>query len=272
LTLETATGPAAAGRQAPARRNPTAVKRRPLLLFALFACAFALVGPGQANPLVADLSKHLVAITTGFAGTDVLLFGATDGPGDVVVVVRGPMNRHVLHRKSRVAGIWVNTATMTFESVPSFFAVASSRPLEEIANANVRARNQMEVGHLIDLPDAKASANVAAEWENALIRNKQRSGLYRIEPARVTFSGPQLFRTDMFFPANVPTGSYQVNVYLLREGQVVSAQTTPLIISKVGVEADIYLFAHEQSAWYGLIAILLALLAGWLAHIAFRRA
>lgn len=254
--------------------RPGPYHRRPLLLFSLLALllAPALAGPGRASPLVADLSKHLVAITTGFAGTDVLLFGATDGPGDVVVVVRGPMSRHVLHRKSRVAGIWVNTATMTFEQVPSFFAVASSRPLEEIANKVVRERNQMDVSALIELPPAKASPNIAAVWEQALIRNKQRQGLYRIEPARVAFSGSQLFRTDMFFPANVPTGSYQVNVYLMRDGEVVSAQTTPLIISKVGVEADIYIFAHEQSAWYGLIAIALALLAGWLAHIAFRRA
>lgn len=253
------------------RAAPRSARRWPLLGFALVALALALVGPGRASPLVADLSKHLVAITTGFAGTDVLLFGAVEDPGDVVVVVRGPMTRHVLHRKSRIAGIWVNTSTMTFESAPSFFAVASSRPLEEVANEIVRERNEMEVGHLIELPPAKASANVAAVWEEALIRNKAREGLYRIEPEKVSFSGPRLFRTDMFFPANVPTGSYQVNVYLLRDGDVVSAQTTPLVISKIGLEADIFLFAHEQSAWYGLIAIALALLAGWLAHIAFRR-
>ena len=250
----------------------TAAPRRPLLGFALLALALALVGPSRASPLVADLSKHLVAITTGFAGTDVLLFGAVDEPGDVVVVVRGPAARHVLHRKSRIAGIWVNTATMTFEEAPSFFSVASSRPLDEIASENVRERNKMEVRHNVELAPAKASENVRQVWIDALIRNKQREGLYRVDPERVAFSGPQLFRTDMFFPANVPTGNYQVNVYLLRDGQVVSAQTTPLIISKIGVEADIFQFAHEQSAWYGLIAIALALLAGWLAHVAFRRA
>ena len=247
-------------------------ERRPLLAFAALALALALIGPGRASPLVADLSKHLVAITTAFAGTDVLLFGAVDSPGDIVVVVRGPQRPQVMHRKTRVAGIWVNTATMTFDDVPSFFAVAASRPLEEIAGDTVRARNNMEVQHLISLPPAKASANVAEEWEQALIRNKQREGLYPPELGRVAFSGPQLFRTDVYFPANVPTGNYQVQVYLLREGKVISAQTTPLIIGKIGLEADIFDFAHEQAALYGLIAIALALLAGWLAHVAFRRA
>ena len=244
---------------------------RALLRFGVLALVLLFVLPGRASPLVADLSKHLVAITTGFAGTDVLLFGAIAEPGEVVVVVRGPLRRQVMHRKSRIAGIWVNTTTMTFEEVPSFFAVATSAPLEEIASQAVRERNKMEVQHLIELPPAKASADLAAAWEDALIRNKQREDLYPVEPSKVSFSGPQLFRTDVFFPSNVPTGNYQVHVYLMRDGQVVSAQTTPLIISKIGLEADIFLFAHEQAAWYGVIAIILALLAGWLAHVAFRK-
>lgn len=246
--------------------------RRSLTAFALLALALALVGPGRASPLVADLSKHLVAITTGFAGSDVLLFGAVEEPGDIVVVVRGPQRRQVMHRKSRVAGIWVNTATMTFDDVPSFFAVAATKPIAEIAGESVRDRNNMEIESLISLPPAKASPNVAEEWTQALIRNKQREGLYQARLGRVSFSGPRLFRSDVYFPANVPTGNYQIQVYLLREGKVISAQTTPLIIGKIGLEADIFDFAHNQAALYGLIAIALALLAGWLAHVVFRRA
>ena len=234
-----------------------------------------LVGPAapvKPNALVADLSEHLVAITTGFAGANVLLFGAVDGPGDVVVVVRGPARSLIMHRKSRLAGIWVNTASMTFDSVPSFYATAASRPLAEIAGAVVRARNQIGLDSLpLPLPHAKASENIANEWRAALKRNKQRQGLYTSAVGRVSFLGNQLFRTDIFFPANVPTGAYQVQVYLLRDGEVVGAQTTPLVVSKIGLEAEIFDFAHNQSALYGVIAILVALMAGWLAHVAFRK-
>ena len=44
----------------------------------------------RAEGLVADLTSHLIAITTGFTGASVVLFGATDGPGNVIVAVRGP--------------------------------------------------------------------------------------------------------------------------------------------------------------------------------------
>ncbi len=241
-------------------------------LTALAVLGLAIAGPLRAAPLVADLSKHLVAITTGFAGTDVLLFGAVDEPGDVVVIVWGPPEEVVMHRKSRIAGIWINTAQMTFERVPSFYSVASSRALDEIASDLVLSRLEMGVERLnLPLPHAKASANVARNWRDALIRNKQGQGHYAREVGQVIFLGESLFRTLVEFPANVPTGTYQIEVYLLRDGRVVSAQTTPLIVGKIGLEAEVYDFAHNYSAFYGLIAILVALVAGWLAHVAFRR-
>ncbi len=221
--------------------------------------------------LVADLSEHLVAITTGFTGTDVLLFGATEGEGDVVVAVRGPSTDMVVWRKGQVAGIWVNEESVRFEGVPSYYAVASSRPLEEIVPPTLAARQQIGLPHLRLVPAAEVSADKLAEFRDALVRNKQRQGLFRRAVARVDFLGSRLFRTTIHFPANVPTGSYLVEVLLFNEGDVAQAQTTPLIVSKIGIGADIYEFAHRQSAAYGAVAILGALVAGWLAHLAFRR-
>jgi uncharacterized protein (TIGR02186 family) len=238
------------------------------------ACGVLLVvaGPLRAGPLVADLSSHLVAITTGFTGTEVLLFGAVETDGDVVVVVRGPDRPVTIHRKSQVLGLWVNTAQMTFDRAPSYYAVASSGPLAEVAAETVRVRHELGVEHLrLDLPRAKASANVAAEWRDGLVRNHQNRGLYKSEVGRVTFLGNRLFRTKIFLPANVATGTYLVQTYFLQEGRVVSAQATPLQVSKIGTEAVVYDFAYQRSAFYGLIAIALALVAGWLAHLAFRK-
>jgi len=241
-------------------------------IWTILASVLLLAGPARAAPLVADLSDHLVAITAGFAGADVLMFGAVEEPGDVVMIVKGPSERVSMRRKKSIGGIWVNTATMTFEDVPSFYAIASSRPLEEIASETLLARNEMGVNRLkLALPRAKASPNLAREWRQALVRNKQRDGLYSVEVAKISFLGDRLFRSRVQFPANVPTGTYRVDVFLLKDNRVISAQTTPLIVSKIGLEADIFDFAHEQSALYGIVAILVALMAGWLAHAVFRK-
>ena len=254
-----------------ARMSRPGAPARHVFGMALCLALLATGSPAQSETLVADLSQRLIAITTGFAGTAVLLFGATDGEGEVIVVVRGPERMVTMHRKSRVLGIWANTAKMTFERAPSFYAVASSIPLEEIAPA-LRARHELGTDFLrLELPPAKASPNVAQEWRQGLIRNFQTADLYASEVGEISFLGNSLFRVEVSLPSNVPTGAYQVLTYLLRDGEVISAQTMPLFVSKIGTEAFIFDFAVRHSAFYGLIAIIIALVAGWVAHLAFRK-
>jgi uncharacterized protein (TIGR02186 family) len=242
----------------------SAMPRLLLLLIAL-----AVPRGGAAETLVADLSDHLVAITAGFTGADVVLFGSVDGPGDVIVVVRGPVGDVVVRRKERVAGLWVNRSQVRFSEVPSFYALASSRILDETIAATVLAPHQIGFDRLAlkSVPEGPE----ADPFRKALIRNKQALRHYASEVGRVTFLGGQLFRANLHFPANVPTGAYLIDVLLVNDGAVVSAQTTPLVISKSGIGADVFEFAHRHSALYGIMAILGALLAGWTAHLAFRR-
>jgi uncharacterized protein (TIGR02186 family) len=257
------------------RPRPTRPVRRfaRAATLALAVLAFLSLGtaPARAQALIADLSSHLIAITTGFTGTEVLLFGAVEEAGDVVVIVRGPVGDTAVRRKDRIAGVWVNNARLDFTDVPSYYAVAASKPLAEIGEPALLARHGIGLDFLRLAPAEAASEAAVQPFRSALVRIKQQENLYSGAAGRVTFLGQRLFRTAVAFPANVPVGSYLVEVLLVRDGEVVSAQTTPLIISKIGLGADIYDFAHNQAALHGVVAILLALMAGWAAHLAFRR-
>ena len=236
----------------------------------LFACA----APAKAQdvPLVADLSSHLVAITTGFTGTDVLLFGATDGPGDIAVVVRGPASDAVVRRKERFGPIWVNGTAVTLRDVPSYYRVASSRPLDHFAPQLLLSRFQIGLENIrMTGAEEDASPELSAEFREALIRLKLDDELYDQGLGAVNLMSNRLFRTELHFPAHVPTGTYLVEVYLFRNGQVTSAEILPLAISKIGIGADIYDFAHDLAPLYGLMTMLLAAAAGWAASAAFRR-
>ncbi|HET9149749.1 MAG TPA: TIGR02186 family protein [Alphaproteobacteria bacterium] len=236
---------------------------------AVVAAAFAL--PARAQQLVADLSSHLVAITTGFNGAEILLFGAVEGPGDVVVTVRGPAEDQIVRRKVRVAGVWVNGPEVEFQNVPEYYAVFASRPLEQVITPELADLHQIGAQHVALNTDSKRPAAEIASFRDALLRTKEREGLYPRKVGRLSFLGRRLFRTNLVFPGNVPTGSYTVEVLLIRGGSVESAQTTPLYISQAGISADVYEFAHRQSALYGVIAIFVALATGWLAGAVMRR-
>jgi len=244
------------------------------VLLALGIMLAALPGFSQ-TPLIADLSEHQIQITTGFVGTDVLLFGTVDPGSNVVVVVRGPEEQTTVWRKGRFAGIWVNDRRVIFERVPSFYAVRSSAPLDEIASRTTRMRHGMGAEFLRLRAEAEEAEETSAEmletFRKALIRNKQREGLFATGGDNITFLGGQLFRTRLHFPANVPTGFYDVEVFMLQDGRVVHAQTTPLIVRKAGLGADVFFFAHNYSAIYGIIAVLLAVAAGVIAAFVFRK-
>src|SRR5436309_8978809 len=200
------------------------MSRRSRLAFLLFAALACTGGRARADAVVADLSSHLIAITTGFTGASVVLFGATDGPGDIIAVVRGPERDMTVWRKGKVAGLWVNAEAMSFTNVPSFYAVAASRPLDELLLPGAAALYRIGIANLRLESRALAGGERATRFADALIEQQQRAGLIAADVGKITFLGERLFRASIGFPANVPTGTYLVEVFLARDRDVVSGQ------------------------------------------------
>ncbi|MEE8444955.1 MAG: TIGR02186 family protein [Alphaproteobacteria bacterium] len=245
-------------------------------IFALVAIAAGLApGLARAQPLVADLSDHLVAITTGFTGSDVLLFGAIEGEGEVVVVVHGPLETAVVRRKEQIAGVWLNVEEAAFPNIPVFYSVMATEPIEDWLSQTLRERHQIGVESL-KLPVMNSTPGGVEPpgtdaFRAALLRNKQRLGHYSETVGKISMLSARLFRTDLHFPTNVPTGIYTVEVFLIRDNAVISAETTPLYVTKTGVSAEIFLFAQRHGLLYGFGAVLFAVLAGLGANAVFRR-
>lgn len=242
---------------------------RPAVLAAVVLAGLAPRPTGA--DLVSALSNHLVAITTGFSGTEALLFGTTGGEGDVVVVVRGPDGAQVVRRKGRRLGIWLNEREVVFERVPGFYAVAATRPLAAFLPERIAARHQIGLDALDLVPRTPVADPERRAFRDALIRNKQRRALYGDGIGEVTLLGGSLFRSDMPIPANAPVGTYTVATYLIRDGEVAAAEVAPLIVSKVGFEARLFDLAQRYAPAYGVLAIAIAAVAGWLASLVFRK-
>jgi uncharacterized protein (TIGR02186 family) len=236
----------------------------------------------RAEELVTDLSDHLIAIESNFTGAEILLFGAVEADSseiralakDIVVVLRGPAETLVVRRKQRKLGIWLNAQSRSYKKVPSYYAVVSTRPLALIASSDVLERHRIGLSHLkIGGGSDGGRQPVKAEkmFQSALIRLKVKDRLYRETSDGVLFLGDTLFRAKIALPANVQAGYYTAEVFLFRNGRVLHAQTSPLYINKSGFERFVYNLAQRQPALYGILAVLCALFAGWLAAVLLRR-
>jgi uncharacterized protein (TIGR02186 family) len=217
----------------------------------------------QSRPLIADLSQTQIAITTSFKGTHLLLFGAVSEPGDIIVVVRGPDVPTVVRKKKRVGGIWVNGQGVNFENAPGFYLISSSKPLPKIAKPEILIENSIGYRSFEMLHQG--------EYRTALIRLKELSGLYATKSGGVKITDNQLFQAELNFPSSVPTGPYRVEVHLFRQGVLVDTYSKQFRVRKVGLEEAVFRFAHTHSAIYGIMAIILAVIAGWAAGVCFRR-
>ena len=221
-------------------------------------------------PLVADLDAHFVAITAGFTGAEVTLFGSADSEGDIVVTVRGPGRRVVVRQKSHLAGLWLNDRGITFPDVPGYYATLSTRPIDELLAPAARALDGIGIDSLrLDAAKEKDAAK-AARFRAAMIDHYQQAGLYEVRSGAIAFLGKHLFRTSLTFPASVPVGTYTIDVFLVKAHQVAATQTVPLVIDQSGFEALVKDFAESHPLAYGIVAALVAAVAGWLGTTALR--
>ena len=233
----------------------------------------------SAADLVSGLSTDLIEITSNFTGADIVLFGAIEpveelgpaGAQDLVVVIRGPALDMTVRRKERILGVWVNREQVLFTGLPGYYFLASTRPLDDIASVPTQERFRLGTANLQYATSVAIPREEADAFRAAAIRDRKRERLYWESPTGIEFLSRTLFRARIPVPASVPPGLYNAEVYLFQGGTVVSAQSSPLFIDKTGFERRLYDFAYQRSLAYGIASVLMAMVLGWGASVAFRQ-
>jgi uncharacterized protein (TIGR02186 family) len=248
--------------------------RRLLILVLLFAAP-----AGAAPRLVTDLSQSRIDISYRFVGAELLVFGAIQYPGGrtpadapgIAIVLRGPAEAITVRLKARVAGIWVNTEALRFESAPGFYAIATTKPVLDLIDERNAAIYELGLANLQLSPATAADPDTTRRFEQGLVELRRGEALFQEQPYGVGVVDDILYRTRIPIPSAVPVGNYQVEIYLIGDGEVLARSTAPVIIDKTGFERAVYVFAQEHSLVYGLLAVAIALFLGWLGGTVARR-
>ncbi|MES2002342.1 MAG: TIGR02186 family protein [Pseudomonadota bacterium] len=229
--------------------------------------------------LVPDISAREVQIRYSFSGTQLLLFGAIlypggripDRPANIAVVLRGPVQPILVREKDQIAGIWMNADSNRFRSAPSFYSVASSRPIRDLVDERTAAIYELGLRNLQLSPGGGALPEKEQRFEAGLLDLRKRQGLYAENPNGVEITGGVLYRATINIPSQVPVGTYTAETFLIDRGKVIAAATRDIEIDKSGFERFVALAARRHRFLYGLVAVIMSLALGWVAAIAFRR-
>ncbi len=256
------------------------MKRR--LLIALALLLGAALASARAERLIVSVSNHRVTVTPNYSGEELVLFGSIEKDAstpagrnyDLVVTVAGPRADMVTRRKERRFGIWINTDYRQFLQVPGYLALFANRPFDAIAAPEVQRRQQLGLDNVlltqrVGTDYADVVPNDA--FRRAFLRLQMQHGLYREDTTAVTFLTPTLFRTGIPLPAQVPIGTYEVDIKLLSDGALVTRTETAFEIVKVGFEQFVATTARQNGLVYGLVTAAMALMTGWMASIVFRK-
>ncbi|MDO6726157.1 TIGR02186 family protein [Cognatishimia sp. 1_MG-2023] len=235
--------------------------------------------PAQAEEqVVLGLSQNRVAITANFDGSEILVFGAVKredpipegDPLEVVIAVSGPKEPLTVRRKERKYGIWVNTESVTVDRAPSFYAVATSGPFDQIVSEAEDIKHSISIGNAITSVSARAQSANGNDFAEAVARIRTNNGLYSIRENTVTVDQQTLFKASISMPANLTEGDYITRIFLMRDGKVISTHETQIDVRKVGLERFLFNLSRQQPLIYGLLSLAIAIIAGWGASAFFR--
>jgi uncharacterized protein (TIGR02186 family) len=243
----------------------------------LLALLLALAAPaaGQES-VVTGISADKIALNATFDGSELFVFGAIRrdapvpedaGPLDIVITIKGPAGPVTVRRKERRFGIWVNTDSVVVRQAPSFYAVATTAPVQDILSFTEQLR--YGIGMAQAVRRVGGTLTDAGPFTEALVRLKEASGAYVQAPGAVKVAEETLFQTRIEMPANLVEGDYAAEFFLVRDFGVVYNGETLIRVEKTGIERWLYNLSVEEPLAYGIASVLLALAAGWVAATAF---
>lgn len=243
------------------------------LLLALLPAAGA-QAQGRSDPiLVPEISQHDIVLRQGFTGTQLLLYGAVLDPRggraekayDIVIVLKGPSEPVRLREKAQMAGIWINAESTAYRSVPSFYALASSRAVADIVDERTAAIYELGLAYLQLSPTGSIDPEEQQRFSAGLVDLRARQGLYGQYDGAVTISEGVLYSARLPIPSNVRPGRYIAETFAIADGRVIVSATTEVQVRKEGLERAVAEQAEDNGFFYGLFAIALSVFMGWAA-------
>ena len=227
--------------------------------------------------LVIDTNERDVEIQSGISGTKIVLFGATpSGKRDIIIEVVGPPKNQTMQEKRRYFGFWLGRGKSYYKNVPSYYNLLSSKPLKEITNQEILNKLGLGIEHLpLGKADIKYSSIKQLKFDERLRSEMFEDGQFLENEENIVLrSGPGkvgLFKTEFSLPPNSLQGKYFVRYFLFQNGEAISYAESIIDLKQAGLARLIWIFANKFALLYGIIAIILSGLLGWVVSLIFSR-
>ena len=226
----------------------------------------------NAEEVYFDLSEDNIEIKTDFDGKEVIIFGLLQNDHDTLLTIKGPLSKMKIQKKERYFGVWINNKQITYSKIPTLFFLSSSNMIDDILPNSIQINDDLNFDKILNNKTFNQNfifENDQELWNENFVRIKKKQLFYK-EFEMKTFKD-KLFQTSVFFPPNTIPGIYYVDIYYIKHKTIMNKDQKKIIVRKTGIGSDIYEFARNRAATYGVFVIIFSILSGLIAATLFRR-
>lgn len=246
-------------------------KRTLLLLLLLLTAVLLPVAPAGADDLGLTVSPEQIDIGLNFKGATLNIKGNAPPGSQIYVKVESPPGTVTLNRKGKVGPFWMTVDHVQAENIPKIYEIAGSSSL---AHLTPKQMDQMEIGpdytylreharvtHKVDVEKSVLSPGEASDYLNGLFSMYEKRGFYLVNDNALQL-GNGGFQAIVQIPSSIPPGKTKITAYAVRGNQVIASGEFPLQVNSVGMVNWVRTEATTNGPFYGLIAVIVALVVG----------
>lgn len=235
-----------------------------LAVFILFAAN------AQASVLSASLSEVIVEKDLSFKGVDITVKGERTPGDEIAILLLGPSKAYKIIKKEKFYGMWLNSKQYTLPFAHSYYRMAASKNLGQIANDETLRSLGFQLNNNDCFAKEPASPVEIHDFCNAFYKYKVNSGLYETEMVPIFTTENSHFKGTFNVPQSVPTGIYHVHIFSFnKHGKLTDKTQLYFLVRNGKVFQTLADFATNYPLTHSLLAITFALTVGGLVGLMF---
>ncbi|WP_020586602.1 TIGR02186 family protein [Desulfobacter curvatus] len=232
--------------------------------------------PGLASaavPGTVTVTPSAINIGASFNGIDIKVEGTIPKDADAVVRFKSGEQDVALKEKGKAMGIlWMNMGTVTFHHCPDIFMVATPQSLTKESD-QWKGLN-LGIPSLINQIEITPASGDKTFLFDEFVKLKSKHGAYASGFGEVAYQTPtnelKPFSAKISIPSGLKPGSYQVEVFTVKDGAVVSKDQTSVDVEETGFPKFLASLAFGKPLLYGIVSVIIALAAGLLTGLIFQ--
>jgi hypothetical protein len=216
-----------------------------------------------------EVRPSLIEIGLLYRVPPIQVAGQAPPGSQVLVAVRGEDKEETYNKKVQAGPIWISSGKVHISGAPSLFLLFSSAPIDSPEAQQALATEALTPAAIRQHIHVDAGAETVDEdaLRASFLAMKLKNGFYQVHNGGVSLEravdGGAPFSLRFEWPGKASPGTYTVTAYAWHQDGIRPIASRQLHVAEAGFAAFITRAATERPAYYGVAAIILAMLAGF---------